>query len=170
MSREPPKPPSARTALLALALLAAMPVAAQLPVQPSDRLAASSQQPLPLAKAFPWHVSEAAPGQVRVIFAPAPEHYLYQHAFAFRLQSGGQELPLEFELPPGKARNDAFFGDVIAHYDQVTVTLQLGAELAPGAALVIEFQGCADWGFCYPPQQERFVLPKRNSGKSPHLG
>jgi len=148
-------------ALLGLALpaLLALPAAAQLPIRGNDPLADTANRPLLIGEAFPWRVSEAAPGTFRITFHPAPEHYLYAHAFGFSLLSGDGEQALDFELPPGLAKNDPFFGDVVAYYDQVSVTLDLDRGIAPGAALRIEFQGCADWGFCYPPQQARYVLP-----------
>ena len=144
---------------LALPALLALPAAAQLPIRGNDPLADTANRPLLIGEAFPWRVSEVAPGTFRITFHPAPEHYLYAHAFGFSLLTGDGEQALDFELPPGLEKQDPFFGDVVAFYDQVSVTLDLDRGIAPGAALRIEFQGCADWGFCYPPQQARYVLP-----------
>ncbi|MEX2468381.1 MAG: protein-disulfide reductase DsbD N-terminal domain-containing protein [Pseudohongiellaceae bacterium] len=145
---------------LALCLLA-LSASAQpggLPTLNEDR---SRPVPLPLADAFPWYVSEAEPGQWQVTWNPAPGHYLYRHAFAFSLQHDdtADPRPVAFTLPPGLAKTDQFFGDIEAYYDQATATLALPAELPAGAALWIEYQGCADWGFCYPPQRQAFTLP-----------
>ncbi len=155
------RPSAALLAVLSILALATIPALAQLPVRSSDPLAGDSQQALPIDEAFPWYVSEAAPGQFRVIFNPAPEHYLYRHAFGFRLQTGDEELHLDFQLPPGLEKNDQFFGAVVAYYDQLTVELDIAQDVTAGALLLIEFQGCADWGFCYPPQQTQFELPTR---------
>ena len=144
---------------LVLPALLALPALAQLPVRADDPFADNSNRALPVNEAFPWRVSEAAPGEFRITFNPAPEHYLYAHAFGFSLLTGDGEQALDFELPPGLEKQDPFFGDVVAYYDRVSVTLDLDRGIAPGAALRIEFQGCADWGFCYPPQQARYVLP-----------
>ncbi len=156
-----------RAALLALAgaavlALAGLPAAAQLPVR-SDNVPGDGNLPraLPVEEAFPWFVSEAAPGQFSVVFNPAPAHYLYRHAFDFRLQVGAEQQSLDFRLPPGLEKNDQFFGDIVAYYKQVTAELDIGRNIPAAAALLIEFQGCADWGFCYPPQQARFELPPR---------
>ena len=161
MIPEVQKPFAALLTALAAFALAALPAIAQLPVRSANPLAGENQRVLPIEEAFPWYVSEANPGQYRITFNPAPEHYLYRHAFGFRLQAGGEEQPLNFQLPMGLEKNDQFFGDVVAYYDQVSVDLNPGSEISAGAVLLIEFQGCADWGFCYPPQQARFPFPAR---------
>ncbi len=151
-----------RAVLCWLAVLAlAAPALAQLPERSTGAPKNNSQRVLSMDEAFPWHVSEAAPGQFRVVFRPAPEHYLYRHAFSFHLQTDAEERALAYQLPPGLEKNDQFFGDVVAYYNQVTVALEKIEDIPAGAALLIEFQGCADWGFCYPPQQARFELPPR---------
>lgn len=151
---------------LAICSLSVPPALAQLPVRPGanpgDAPGGNNQRVLPITKAFPWFVSEASPRQFRVAFHPAPEHYLYRHAFDFRLRIGDEEQALDFRLPPGLEKIDRFFGDIVAYYEQVTIELDIDRDTAAGAMLLIEFQGCADWGFCYPPQQARFQLPSRD--------
>lgn len=117
-------------------------------------------QPLPLAEAFPFYVSATAPGEYRITWNPAAGHYLYRHAFAFSLQQSGsaEPRPLAFSLPPGLPRSDQFFGDIEAYYDTVSVTLNLPETSPAAASLIIEYQGCADWGFCYPPQRQAYSL------------
>lgn len=146
---------------LATFALTSLPALAQLPVSPGNTPGENNQRVLPIAEAFPWYVSEAAPGQFRVVFNPAPEHYLYRHAFDFRLRFGNEEQGLDFRLPPGLEKTDLFFGDIVAYYEQVAAELDIGRDIPAGATLLIEFQGCADWGFCYPPQQAQFQLPAR---------
>ncbi len=159
MRHEMRKPAAAFLAGLTILILSALPALAQLPVSSGGATDGNNQRVLPIAEAFPWYVSEAAPGEFRVIFDPAPEHYLYRHAFDFRLQTGAGEQPLEFRLPPGLAKTDQFFGDIVAYYGQVAAELDIVRDFPEGAILLIEFQGCADWGFCYPPQQAQFELP-----------
>ena len=115
-------------------------------------------RPLPLEQAFPFFVSETSPGQYRITWEPAPGHYLYRHTFAFSLQQseGGDETPLSFQLPDGLKKTDQFFGEIEAYYDRVSADLSLEPEAE--ASLIIEYQGCADWGFCYPPQRSVYPL------------
>ena len=121
---------------------------------------AQQPEPLSLDKAFPYFVSSISPGRYRVTWEPAPGHYLYQHAFAFAQQNGseGEELEVTYTLPDGLEKTDQFFGDIVAYYEPVSVEIELGTVPGPDAALIIEYQGCADWGFCYPPQKASFPL------------
>lgn len=117
-------------------------------------------EPLPLERAFPYFVSSISPGRYRVTWEPAAGHYLYQHAFAFAQQNSkaGEALPVNFTLPEGLSKTDQFFGDIVAYYEPVSVEIELSTVPGPDASLVIEYQGCADWGFCYPPQTVQFPL------------
>lgn len=117
-------------------------------------------EPLPLEQAFPFFVSTNGPGQYQVIWDPAPGHYLYRHAFNISLLTTADSEPLatEFSLPDGRKKTDQFFGDIEAYYEQVAAELTLPTVPGPDAALIIEYQGCADWGFCYPPQRVNYPL------------
>ena len=144
-------------------LLSATPSSAQLELRTNRSLAeALSEQPepLPLEQAFPFFVSTISPGKYRVTWEPASGHYLYQHAFSFTQTAADttEEIELEYALPAGLNKTDKFFGDIVAYYQLVSIDLQLTTVPGPDAALVIEYQGCADWGFCYPPQKTRYPL------------
>ncbi len=117
-------------------------------------------EPLALEQAFPFFVSTSGPGQYQVIWNPAPGHYLYRHAFSISLLTTADSEPLtaDFSLPEGRKKTDQFFGDIEAYYEQVVAELTLPTVPGPDAALVIEYQGCADWGFCYPPQRVNYPL------------
>ena len=118
----------------------------------------SRPQPLAIDQAFPFFVSIDDNDNITVSWEIAPEHYLYRHRFGFSLKNTtSPDLDLlEFTLPDGLARHDQFFGDIEAYYDTVTAQLDLSTNETDGKILVIEFQGCADWGFCYPPQTTEF--------------
>ena len=115
---------------------------------------------LSIAEAFPFFVSDVSPGRYRVTWQPAPGHYLYRHAFQFtlRLSEDGDELPVEVTLPDGIRKTDQFFGPIEAYYNRVSAELSLSTVPGPDAVLLIHYQGCADWGFCYPPQQAPYRL------------
>ena len=118
-------------------------------------------RPLPMDRAFPYYVSIADADSLTVTWQIAPDHYLYRHQFAFFLQRPGveQDQPLTFQVPPGVARTDQFFGAIEAYYDAVTATVSVeAASLPAGSSLVIQYQGCAEWGFCYPPQSSLYTL------------
>ena len=117
-------------------------------------------QPLPLEQAFPFYISVLGPGRFKVSWNLAEGHYLYRHAFDFTMQqsSEAEQLAIEYTLPDGLKKTDQFFGEIEAYYDAVSVDINLPTVPGPDAILLIEYQGCADWGFCYPPQRYPFIL------------
>ena len=117
-------------------------------------------RPLPLDQAFPYFVSETGEESYEITWTPAPGHYLYRHAFGFSLQESATaaEQALAFTLPDGLKKSDQFFGDIEAYYNTVSASITVNAEALPQGSLIIEYQGCADWGFCYPPQRATFKL------------
>jgi len=108
---------------------------------------------LPAEEAFPFTVSARRGNEILLTWIPVSEHYLYRHRFAFSLLNAGEEaIPLSFSLPAGKSTEDEFFGAIEAYFDAVTVTVDLGTVPNADSELEIHYQGCAEWGFCYPPQ------------------
>ncbi len=80
-----------------------------------------------------------------------PGYYLYRHRFS--AEAGGRELPLE--LPDGETIEDEYFGRSEIYRQALSMTTR------PGNAdtITLHWQGCADAGLCYPPQQQTFDLP-----------
>ncbi|KAA0019542.1 protein-disulfide reductase DsbD [Salinicola corii] len=79
-----------------------------------------------------------------------PGYYLYRHSFS--AQVGERALPLE--IPDGETIEDEYFGRSEIYRHALSMTTQ------PGEAdtLTLHWQGCADAGLCYPPQQRTFEL------------
>jgi len=148
--------------LLATLLLAGNAVHAQLTPRTVSGLAAQPTypRPLPLEDAFPFYISAVSPGRYKITWNLPDGHYLYRHAFEFILsqQVDSAELPIAFTMPDGLKKNDQFFGDIEAYYGQVDVDLNLSTVPGLNARIFINYQGCADWGFCYPPQRFEFLL------------
>jgi len=117
-------------------------------------------RPLALTEAFPFYVSSLSPGRYRVSWNLAEGHYLYRHAFGFQLKQNTDSAPMivEFILPEGIKKTDQFFGKIEAYYNLINADLALTTVPGPDAVLVIKYQGCAEWGFCYPPQQAEYKL------------
>ncbi|MDN3552608.1 protein-disulfide reductase DsbD [Halomonas almeriensis] len=78
-------------------------------------------------------------------------YYLYRHRFSAATPEG--EIPLD--LPEGEAIEDEYFGRSEVYRHGLRMTTQ------PGDAdtITLHWQGCADAGLCYPPQQRTFDLP-----------
>lgn len=154
-------PDSPRRRRLSLLLGLGIPLAAFAQLGDRDSLPLGGRpRPLPISEAFPWFVSIEGDRRLAVTWQPAPQHYLYRHQFAFGLVEAGSAtaVPIPFTLPAGKPHTDQFFGDIEAYYDLVTAHLDLPPGWQAPAELQIHYQGCADWGFCYPPQQDSYRL------------
>jgi len=103
---------------------------------------------------------------VEVRFAIADGYYLYRDKFKLGLEPGA--LAGAPELPPGKLKQDDFFGKVETYRGSVVARVSLAAP-APGAAVTLraESQGCADRGVCYPPQVQKLALTLPPAGAGP---
>lgn len=79
-----------------------------------------------------------------------PGYYLYRHRFA--AEADGRRLSLT--LPAGETIEDEYFGRSEVYRDTLHMTLEPG----DAETLTLHWQGCADAGLCYPPQQRTFAL------------
>lgn len=55
------------------------------------------------------------------------------------------------QLPAGESHEDEFYGKSEIYRHQLTVPVVVN-QAANGATLTVTYQGCADAGFCYPPE------------------
>ncbi len=83
----------------------------------------------------------------------ADGYYLYRHRFEFTVtEPAGLSLG-EVELPEGKHKIDEYFGEIQAYYHGVEARLpMLSAPVPDRIRVSVRYQGCADKGLCYPPQ------------------
>lgn len=152
------------SAIGACLLAVALPTYAQFGSRAASGLEqADTRRVLPAEQAFPLEITALANGGVRLTWTPAQDHYLYRHRFAFSLASPAQPAsaepaPLTFTLPDGKAMEDEFFGAIEAYFGSIAVDITLPQAAPDGSELVAHYQGCASWGFCYPPQTLRIAL------------
>ncbi len=89
----------------------------------------------------------------------AEGYFLYRDKFAFQSATDGVQLG-EPVIPPGKVKQDEFFGLVETHRGQLDITVPLlaNANGAQSMELLIVNQGCADIGVCFPPQQRSVTV------------
>jgi len=103
---------------------------------------------LPVDEAFELEVSRVD-DKVRVRWFIMPGYYLYRQTIAVQAQSGHLGEP---SLPRGEARHDEYFGDVEVYHDELVVELPV-IEAEGKMAVLVKYQGCAEAGYCYPPQK-----------------
>ena len=83
-----------------------------------------------------------------------PGYYLYKDRLSFNMS----ESPV---LPAGLEKWDEIFGDVEVYYTELSVIIPLSASFVEnGGKFVVGYQGCADAGLCYPPQEREFDVDK----------
>lgn len=109
--------------------------------------------PLPASEAFIFSASFVKSNQVLVGWQIAPGYYLYTK----RIHIHSADMPLQVNLPQGELKYDqennrleVFTGTVI-----VPVTL---TSSPPTMQMTVDYQGCSEGGFCYPPMQEKLTL------------
>ena len=81
-------------------------------------------------------------------------YYLYRKQISI---TPSQADIAEVKLPPGVWHEDEFYGKSEIYRKQLTVPITVN-QAKSGATLTITYQGCADAGFCYPPETKTVPL------------
>ena len=119
---------------------------------------ATGEELLPPEEAFAISAEQRGEA-VEVRFDIADGYYLYREKFAFQSLSEGVSLG-EAGLPPGKVKQDEFFGRVETYRGDLRIQLPLNRTAAGAGELDLQVvsQGCADIGVCYPPMTSRLQV------------
>jgi thiol:disulfide interchange protein DsbD len=109
--------------------------------------------------AFKLEVSRSK-RQLKIKWVVAEGYYLYRERFSFLLEPSNSGATLSTPQFPGKGKmkDDPAFGLVEVYDHDMEIRLSLEGTLSETLALVVNYQGCADAGLCYPPQTRRFPL------------
>jgi len=119
----------------------------------SSFLAHAEDDLLEPEKAFIYSASQASPSSAEVNFQIAKGYYLYKNKLKFSADAGVKlGTPA---LPAGKIKQDEYFGRIETYRDDLRFRIPV---VFPDGTpkpfnLKAEFQGCADVGVCYPPQE-----------------
>ncbi len=89
----------------------------------------------------------------------AEGYYLYRDKFSFTSEAADPTLGTP-DLPPGKIKNDPYFGEMAIHVDEVVARIPLRRDSADAGTLTFTagYQGCADGGICYPPLKKQLTV------------
>jgi thiol:disulfide interchange protein DsbD len=117
--------------------------------------AVRAADPLPPDQVYsPTIISQA--GLITIHWEILPGYYLYKSKFQFVSHNPTVTLGTAV-LPKGEVKEDKFFGKQEIYRNAVSVDIPYSG--AGGKTdLEAVFQGCADIGFCYPPQHKHFSL------------
>lgn len=128
---------------------------------------AAEPELLPAEQAFRFSARALDDRTLEARFTVADGYYLYRDKlkFAVEPEAAGVATP---PLPPGKVKDDAFFGQVETFRGEVVAKLPL-AKGTPGQSLVLvaDSQGCADIGVCYPVNRQKVTVVLPAAGKGP---
>lgn len=112
---------------------------------------------LPVRDAFKLSLISSTSESVKLRFVAAEGYYLYRHRFSFSSSSDGVSLE-QPALPPGKAKQDEYFGDVEVYYEVLDIEVPVNNPYNHPFSLHVSYQGCADKGLCYPPETEILAI------------
>lgn len=132
-------------------------VACPLSLAAADELLAPEQ-------AFRFSARLVEPGLVEVRYRIADGYYMYRDKFRFTTipQSAGLG---EAQFPPGKIKEDEFFGRVETYRGELFIRLPVKS--AGRFTLKAVSQGCADVGVCYiPVTQTARLVPARSPSEA----
>lgn len=132
----------------------------------ASSLLSQEQKFLPVDQAFQLSATPLQNGDLEINWDIAKDYYLYRHRFKFASQTTTTQT-LDPQIPAGKAKHDDYFGDVEVYYNRVSVVLpnllpiKANANTEQDLNIRVSYQGCAEAGLCYPPQ-DRFIQLKAN--------
>lgn len=98
--------------------------------------------------------TEVIDNEIIARFEIADEYYMYRSRFFFNAE--GATLG-EAYIPDGKKKVDEYLGNVEVYYNHLEISVPVTAHQEQ-FEFIIEFQGCAEAGLCYPPEEKRVAL------------
>lgn len=117
-------------------------------------LAHADWQPLPPDQAYRLQV-QPQQGTLLAHWDIQPGYYLYKNKLQFISKTPSVTLGAT-QLPTGDSHTDPFFGTQEIYRGGVTASIPYSG--SGPMVLEVIYQGCADHGFCYPPQTKQFKL------------
>ena len=87
-------------------------------------------------------------------------YYLYQRKFAYYSSNPTVKFQDAIFSRSAQIKDDPDFGKVPVYHDDVSITVPYSGS----GKVTVHWQGCADAGLCYPPQEREFNLPPSTAG------
>ncbi len=119
---------------------------------------------LPVDKAFVLTTELTDAGVVLARWAMPDGYYLYRHRFNFQSKDGATLG--DPRIPDGKRKVDEYFGEVEVYYHGLDIEVPVLAQSGRLLEVGIEYQGCADYGLCYPPETRWVSFDVEGAGVS----
>jgi len=92
--------------------------------------------------------------RLQLLWRVEPGHYLYRSRLKVAGPNGER---VAVQLPEGESYHDEYFGDVLIYRGDLALDVSLGSDLSKAKEgvkpFLIEYKGCAEAVYCYPPQK-----------------
>jgi thioredoxin:protein disulfide reductase len=122
------------------------------------QVAAADRELLSPDKAFRLSAQLSKATEILVRYDVAQGYYLYRDKLKFTVEPSSVVLG-GARLPPGRVKEDEFFGRVETYRDEVLIRIPVKRSAGSEPfTLIVRSQGCADAGVCYTPQQQQVVI------------
>ncbi|MDG3084633.1 protein-disulfide reductase DsbD [Vibrio hannami] len=116
-------------------------------------------------QAFPFAAAQVN-DKVFVDWDVLDGYYLYQHRLSISIENGAIG---EFVLEDGEPYKDEFFGAVNIYNQPLHIQVPL-TSVSENGKLIVQYQGCAKAGFCYPPETKVIPLTAITASGTPASG
>ncbi|HHF0508247.1 TPA: protein-disulfide reductase DsbD [Vibrio antiquarius] len=127
----------------------------------NNSFGSSSDSFVPVDQAFPFNFYQQD-DKLMLDWQVRDGYYLYQE----RLSVSGENISLgELQMENGTPHKDEFFGDVHIYTTPLFVNIPL-SNWQEGARVIVQYQGCAKAGFCYPPETREIPISAFSSSNS----
>ncbi len=116
---------------------------------------------LPVDQAFIPSIEAIDGHTLRARFEVADGVYLYRDKVAFRLKDAPPGIALgKPRMPAGDVKVDESFGEMVVYHDGLDLEIPvIRSNLdATEITVIVDYQGCADAGFCYPPTSKEIPV------------
>ena len=107
--------------------------------------------------AFKISAKAVSADQLEITWDIADGYYLYRDKMKF-ISKTVVISSVTPNFPEGKTKYDENFGDMVVYHNKLTIPVSLSPSGVSSIQLLVQYQGCADRGVCYPPQKKTFDL------------
>ncbi len=118
----------------------------------------ASKDPIAVDQAFT--LSAKTFGQDTVVFnwKIRPDYYLYKDRLHFKIIAPANSAIGQVILPTGKSKEDEIFGKYEIYSEEANIAVPIISPNLENTQLSVNYQGCSEYGYCYPPTQRYFKI------------
>jgi thiol:disulfide interchange protein DsbD len=122
-------------------------------------VAAAPTTPLPAQQAFQFSYNVTSPEQLTIQFDMPPGYFLYQDKIKILTPHNSQLQIGTMTYPKAQKKKDASGQVHFVYFKHLSLAVPVSnLNRSNDRILEVQFQGCSDEGFCYPPQKRNLTL------------